>query len=219
MRRSRRSPVAIVLLLVALGAAACSSDGDDEAADATGVSASTGPPSVTASAVVSGKATGTTAATGSSAPTGPTPATATGAVDQPTPVEPDPDNAACQLLTEDVAEPIIGVDLSVAGDVSIGNHSTCVLRDADETVSVDLRITLGRDAQREYDELYASVEGARGVRLVDGLGEQAFQAVATNDAHILVMTDDTLVRLSTASEGPALGRETLELARAIVSNV
>jgi hypothetical protein len=33
------------------------------------------------------------------------------------------------------------------------------------------------------------------------------------------MSDDTLVRLSTASEGPALGRETLELARATVSNV
>ena len=33
------------------------------------------------------------------------------------------------------------------------------------------------------------------------------------------MTDDTLVRLSTASKGPALARETLELARAIVSDV
>jgi hypothetical protein len=103
--------------------------------------------------------TGTTAGTGitgASAPAGPTTATgSSGPIDEPTPVEPDPDDAACQLLTEDVAEPIIGLDLSVAGDVSIRNHGTCVLRDADETVSVEPRITLGRDAQREYDELYA----------------------------------------------------------------
>jgi hypothetical protein len=221
MRHSSTGRIAIVMLLVALGAVACSSGGGDESSGATDVSATTTTP-----ASAPGEATGVTAATatrgitGASAPTGPTSATgSSGPADQPTPVEPDPDNVACQLLTEEVAEPIIGIDLSVAGDVAVGDHSTCVLRDTAETVSVELRITLGRDAQREYDALYASVEGAHGVRVIDGLGDEAFQAVATNDANVLVVTDDTLVRLSTASKGPALARETIELARAIVSNV
>ena len=180
MRRTRRSPVAIVLLLVALGAAACGSGGDEEA---TGGSAATSPASAAASAAVPDEITGTAATTSSSAPTGPTAtAGASGPTDHPTPVEPDPGNVACQLLTEEIAEPMIGVDLSVAGDVATGNHSTCVLRDTAGTVSVELRITLGSDAKREYDELYASVEGAHGVRLLDGLGDEAFQAVATNDA-------------------------------------
>lgn len=202
-------------VVLALASAACSSEGDapsggtapDRETASAGPSTTVAGPSGTA-------ATGptTTGAPGTTAATGPTGTSGR----RPTSIEPDPDNLACSILTEDLVEPIVGVNLFVVGDVAVPPRSSCVLRDRSNSTSIDLRLTEGRDAHDDYRTLYAQVRREPGVRDLDGLGDEAFSAIAGINAHVLVLVDDTLVRLSTADQDGALEDEALELAEAIV---
>ena len=200
-----------LLLLVAAGAVACGGDDDDGTPSGPTASGATttGP---TGGTTTTGP-TGSTPATGSSGSTAPTGSTG------PTFIEPDPDNEACRILTEQVAEPVYRVDLGVVSNVVVEDHSTCVLRNPENTISIEVRLTEGADARAEYDALYAQVEGQRGVKTLDGLGDEAFRAFAGNDAHVIVLTDHTLVRLSTGAEDGALTDESLALAIALVDRL
>lgn len=166
-----------------------------------------------------GGATGATASTGGAAVTGPAgglpPTGATGG-DEPTFVELDRGNTACRLLTPRIAGPIVDVDLGVAGDVTAGIHSSCILRDRTNTISVELRITTGREAEREYEALEAQVAGRDGVRELDGFGDRAFRAVAGPNAHVIVLAGRTLLRLSIVTRDVALADESLTLAREVL---
>ena len=211
--------IALAGLVAGLSTACIGSDDPPQGSSAapttaTGSVASTGS---TASVTGPSGATGVTRASGSTSATGAGGSTA-GSQDPPD-VEPDPGNAACDLLTEEVVEPIFGVDFGVASDVMVGEHSTCVLRNGANSISVDLRITTGRRADDEYEALFASVAGSDGVRELDDLGDRAFRAFAANDAHVLALVGDTMVRLSTSTLDGSLPDETLALAREIVARV
>ena len=132
------------------------------------------------------------------------------------PPTPDPDNPSCQLLTEALAEPILGVDLVYGGDeISDVQHSGCGFHAVDGPTNVTLRLTRGPDAAAEYEAIRADAADNEGFRSVPGIGDDAF--ATTSEAFVLA--GDTALRITVFAPEGDEAAVAVEIARAIVTEL
>jgi hypothetical protein len=131
------------------------------------------------------------------------------------PPEPDTDNPACALLTEELAESVVGVDLVFDSDQIVDEQrSGCAFHDAAGPTSVILQMTQGPDAAAGYRTIHESAADSSGFREIEGLGDEAFVVL---DAFVL--SGDTVLKITVFIEDGTGAEEALEVARAVVAKL
>jgi hypothetical protein len=134
------------------------------------------------------------------------------------PPEPDPDNPACGLLTEELAESVLGIDLAFDSDLIVDDQrSGCVFHD-DGTggpTSVYLSLTRGPDAASDYRAAHEGSEDGAEFQEIDGLGDEAF-ATAYD---VFVLAGDSLLRITVQAGAEFDVEGAIELGRAIVERL
>lgn len=132
------------------------------------------------------------------------------------PPAPDPDNPACLLLSEALAEPILGVDLVFADDyVSDDQRSGCGLRSDDLPLGVSLRMTQGAEARLDFENLRADATEQDDFEVVRGLGDEAF----ATESEAFVLVGETALWINVFSPDAPSTEQAIEIARAIVERL
>ena len=129
---------------------------------------------------------------------------------------PDPSNPACSLLTEDLAEEILGIDLVFGSDAILDDQrSGCGFREEAGPTFVSLRMTRGADAAIEFDEAFRLASDEEGFRELEGIGDRAFIRVGGGSVDVIVLAGDAFLGTMTFSPDDDLVDETIDLATAI----
>lgn len=112
--------------------------------------------------------------------------------------EPDPANAACQLLTEELVESVFGGDFAFGGDaIDDDSQSGCAFVSPTEGASVELLFVTGTGATSMYEEFEARDADAPIFEPIRDVGDDAY-AMVFDFPHLdlYVLAGDAMFRIA-----------------------
>jgi hypothetical protein len=203
MRVIGRLAWAVLVAAVALALAGCQEDGGS----ATGSPGGTGSTGNTVPTGTTGTS-GPTGATEASGPSGETGATeGDGDVGFPT------GSRACELLTEELLQPIVGgADLELILDAILTeDRSRCGWEGVTEPLIVGLTLTEAPVGAEDFEVVQTGLEDVEGVEEIPGLGDQAIQHL-----NLYVLVDGAMIEVTVVDDGEQAPELEQAVARAVV---
>jgi hypothetical protein len=133
---------------------------------------------------------------------------------------PDTSNVVCALLTEELAESILGRDLVFGSDAVVDEQrSGCGYREEAGGGFVSLRVTRGPDEATDFEGALDAASGSEGFRELEGVGDRAFVRVGGGVVDVIVLAGDAFIGTMTFTPEEELVDQTIELATAIAGSI